>query len=237
VVDPFDSPVRGRARNGADDGWSAATPVQSGSARRPGAAPAARRNATSAPVDPPRVRREVQLPVPAAGRVRGSHTRSAAPGFVERVGAPTRSAVAFDTRRSYDPASVAGYRPRRAAPGRGLPGWAALGVLVGIAAAAGVIDAASSSQQSGAFNIGIVVASAVAILVVRRNEMLPVVLAPPIVYSGAAMLMLYIRSGGLHDKNALVNAALNYLVYGFPAIATATAIVLLVAAVRMLARR
>jgi hypothetical protein len=122
-------------------------------------------------------------------------------------------------------------------PPRGLPGWAALLLLIVIAAVGGLIDTAANIQVRGAFNIGIVVASAIAILVVRRTEMLPVVLAPPIVYSGAAMLMLYIRSGGLHNRHEVLNAALNYLVYGFPAIATATGVVLIIAAIRMLAKK
>ena len=71
----------------------------------------------------------------------------------------------------------------------------------------------------GGFNIGIVVASVVAILVVRRSDMFPIVVAPPIVYSLASGIMLYLRSGGLHDKKVVLDAAANWLVYGFPAIA------------------
>ena len=122
-------------------------------------------------------------------------------------------------------------------PERGLPGWGALLLLIGIAAVGGLIDTATNTQWRGAFNVGIVLASGIAILAVRRSDMLPVVLAPPIVYSGAAMFMLYIRSGGFHNKHEVINAALNYLVYGFPAIATATGVVLVIAAIRMLVKR
>jgi hypothetical protein len=113
----------------------------------------------------------------------------------------------------------------------------ALALLVGTAAVGGLIDTVLNSQVRGAFNVGVVVASGLAILLVRRSEMLPVVLAPPIVYSGAAMFMLYVRSGGFHNKHEVINAALNYLVYGFPAIATATAVVLLIAAARLVVKR
>jgi Domain of unknown function (DUF6542) len=120
---------------------------------------------------------------------------------------------------------------------RGLPGWAALALLVVIAAIGGIIDTATDVQVRGGFNIGIVVASVVAILLVRRSAMLLIVLSPPIVYSAAAMMMLYVRSGGLDNRDEVINAALNYLVYGFPAIATATAVVIVVAFVRQLIKR
>ena len=72
---------------------------------------------------------------------------------------------------------------REAVNERGLPGWAALLVLVAIAAVGGIIDTIGSIQVRGGFNIGIVVASVVAILVVKRSHMFPIVIAPPIVYS------------------------------------------------------
>jgi fumarate reductase subunit D len=121
------------------------------------------------------------------------------------------------------------------APERGLPWWGALLILVGIAVIGGVVDAKSSSQ--GAFNIAIIAASVISILVVRRSHMFPIVIAPPIVYSVASMFMLYIRSDGLHDKKQIIDAAANYLVYGFPAIASATAAVLIIAGIRMIARK
>jgi hypothetical protein len=49
--------------------------------------------------------------------------------------------------------------------------------------------------------------------------------------------MLYVRSSGGHDRKVLFDAAVNWLVYGFPAIAAATAIVLIVAGIRLIARR
>jgi hypothetical protein len=123
------------------------------------------------------------------------------------------------------------------APERGLPWWAALLLLVVIAALGGAIDTLGSIQVKGGFNIGIVVASIVAMLVVKRSHMFPVVIAPPIVYSAAAVFQLYVRSSGLHDKKVVLDAAANYLVYGFPAIAAATAAVLIIAGVRLIARK
>jgi hypothetical protein len=136
-------------------------------------------------------------------------------------------------------AAPAGTRSHRATGSteRGLAGWLALLVLVAVAALGGIIDTATGVQVRGGFNIGIIAASVAGILLVRRSEMLPVVLAPPIVYSLGAMFMLYWRSGGLHNKHEVINAALNYLVYGFPAIAAATAAVLIVAGVRLVTHR
>jgi CHASE2 domain-containing sensor protein len=132
--------------------------------------------------------------------------------------------------------SIESLRQRRA-PERGLPAWAALLVLIAIAALGGVLDTLASIQVKGGFNIGIVIASIVAILIVKRSHMFPIVIAPPIVYSGAALFQLYVRSSGLHDKKVVLDAAANYLVYGFPAIAAATAAVLIIAGCRLIIRK
>jgi hypothetical protein len=124
-----------------------------------------------------------------------------------------------------------------AARQRGLPGWVGLLVLVGIMVIGILIDAAGGHQLGTGFNIGIIAGSIIAVLVVRRSGMFPVVVAPPIVYSLGAGISLYVRSSGLHDRGVLVDAATNWLVYGFPAIAAATASVLIIAGIRLIARR
>jgi hypothetical protein len=125
----------------------------------------------------------------------------------------------------------------RASRERGLPGWAGLLVLVGITTLGIVFDAARGHQLGVGFNVGIIAGSIVAILVVRRSGMFPVVVAPPIVYSLGAGISLYLRSSGLHDRGVLIDAATNWLVYGFPAIAAATASVLIIAGIRLIIRR
>jgi hypothetical protein len=120
---------------------------------------------------------------------------------------------------------------------RGLPWWGAFLVLLAIAGVGGILDTVSGGQARGGFNWGIVIASVVAILLVRRSGMFPIVIAPPIVYSLGSGGMLYIRSGGLHDRRVLFDGAANWLVYGFPAIAIATACVLIIAGIRLIARR
>ena len=127
--------------------------------------------------------------------------------------------------------------PRPTTTERGLPAWAAFLVLLAIAGIGGVIDTLSGSNVRGGFNIGVVVASIVAMLLVRRSAMFPIVIAPPLVYSLASGSMLYLRSGGLKDRKVLLDGAANWLVYGFPAIAAATAAVLIIAGVRMITHR
>jgi hypothetical protein len=120
---------------------------------------------------------------------------------------------------------------------RGLPWWGALLVLIGVAVVGGLIDKLASIDNQGGFNIGMVVASIVAILMVKRSHMFPVVIAPPIVYSAAALGELYLRSSGSNRRQVLIDAASNYLVYGFPAIAASSAAVLIIAGVRLISRK
>ena len=122
-------------------------------------------------------------------------------------------------------------------PERGLPWWAALLLLVVIAGIGGLIDTLGSIDVKGGFNFGIVAASVIAVLAVKRSHMFPIVIAPPIVYSAAAISQLYIRSGGLSNRKVILDAAANYLVYGFPAIAAATAAVLIIAGLRLIVRK
>lgn len=120
---------------------------------------------------------------------------------------------------------------------RGLPGWLAVLVLIAIAGVGGLIDSISGSAIRGAFNYGLVLASLIAILIVRRSQMFGVVIAPPLVYFVASAGLLYVRTGGLHNRGKLIDAATNWIVYGFPAIAGATAVVLVIAGIRLVTRR
>jgi hypothetical protein len=113
----------------------------------------------------------------------------------------------------------------------------ALGILIVVAGLGGITDTAGGASLKGLFSIGLIAGSIIAILAVRRAEMFPVIIAPPLVYFGASAVMLYLRTDHLHNKDALIDAASNWLVYGFPAIAGASAAVLLIAGIRMLANR
>jgi len=152
------------------------------------------------------------------------------------------------TPRGYDPndpngapvpasRSAARAQQRETTRQRGLPGWAALLILLAIAGIGGIIDISSGNSVRGGFNIALVVASLIAIVVVRHRDMFPIVVAPPLVYIVASGVLLYVRSGGLHNRHVLIDTAANGLVYGFPAIAGATAAVLIVAGIRLVSNK
>ena len=123
------------------------------------------------------------------------------------------------------------------APERGLPWWAALLLLIALAGIGGVIDTIGSNQLKGGFNIGIVIASVVAILAVKRRTCSRSSSRRRSSTRLAAVFQLYVRSSGLHDKKVVLDAAANWLVYGFPAIAAATAAVLIIAGIRLIIRK
>ena len=119
-------------------------------------------------------------------------------------------------------------------PGWGRPAWQALLVVAAITTVGVVLDVVRNG--TGGVNVAIIVGSVAGILVVRRLAMFPVVIAPPLVYMLGSAAVLYLRSGGPHNKTVLIDIATNWLVYGFPAMAIASAAVLLVAAIRMITK-
>jgi len=194
----------------ADDGWGPATAVYGGGSSAP-----------------PRVGRAFT-----PGAEDGWSPAGPLPGRDQRA---TRAAERAAERPRGDYSSDA-LRAAKA-PERGLPWWAGLLLLIAIAGIGGLIDTLGSIDVKGGFNFGIVAASVIAILAVKRSHMFPIVIAPPIVYSVAAISQLYIRSGGLSNHKVVLDAAANYLVYGFPAIAAATAAVLIIAGLRLIVRK
>lgn len=202
-----------------DDGWGPSTAVRGGGARGSGLASSRAHDERRAPRGP-------MPPVRPTGPRRGDAWTP--------QGRPTNDRSRAN--RQMDRQLESLRDPERVRE-RGIPGWAAFLVLVVIAVVGGLIDTVASIQVKGGFNFGIVIASIVAILIVKRSHMFPIVIAPPIVYSLGAVFQLYLRSGGLHDKKVVFDAAANYLVYGFPAIAAATAAVLIIAGIRLITRR
>ena len=209
---------------GGGDGWGPSTAVYSSAASQAASAPA-----------PPRVSRgfSTGAPVPETKKRDGDWD---APG--PRSGREQRAVRAADRRTER---SVQALAERTETVERGLPWWGALLLLLGIAGVGALIDNLGSINGKTGFNIGIVIASIVAIIAVQRSHMFPVVIAPPIIYSGAALIQFYVRrataGSGVSKQQVLLDAAANYLVYGFPAIAGATAAVLLIAGVRLISRK
>jgi Gpi18-like mannosyltransferase len=122
-------------------------------------------------------------------------------------------------------------------PERGVAGWLAVIVLIVVSAIGAAVDLLTGSAIKGGFNIALIVGSIIAIVIVRRRSMFSVVVAPPLVYFVASAGILYIRSGGLSNRSQLIDSAVNWLVYGFPAIAGATAAVLIISGIRMITHR
>jgi hypothetical protein len=172
-----------------------------------------------------------------AGSPWGPSTASNTTGYAEDPFArPDRYAVP----QSHPASRSAIDRLKAAVPAtqqRGLPGWGALLVQIGVTVLGILVDALRGQQLGTGFNVGIIAGAVLSVLLVRRSAMFPVVVAPPIVYSLAAGISLYIRSSGLSDHSVLLDAATNWLVYGFPAIAAATAAVLIIAGIRLIVRR
>jgi hypothetical protein len=210
-------PSNERADRREDDGWGPSTAVYSASANRePAARPA------------PRVGRAFTQPAAVGPQHAADPWTPAGP----RSARDQRAARAAERRTEQSVQAL-----RETVPERGLPWWGALLLLIVIAALGGIIDTLGSIQVKGGFNIGIVIASVIAILAVKRSHMFPIVIAPPIVYSAAALFQLYVRSSGLNDRRVILDAAANYLVYGFPAIAASSAAVLIIAGIRLIARK
>ena len=206
-------------RDGADDGWGPATSVRSSGADTPAPRPSHARAPRPPRGSQPDAASYADAPAPwDSGALATTEAPAAAHGSQSALEQLTSSVANAGSRR-------------------GIPGWAALLVQVAITVIGILIDSVRGEQLSNGFNIGIIVGSVVSILVVRRSGMFPVVIAPPIVYSLGAGISLYLRSGGLHDRGVLIDAATNWLVYGFPAIAAATAVVLIGAGIRMITRR
>ena len=171
-----------------------------------------------------------RLPAP------GSDSRSALAGS-EPYDQPYRGGSYVDGDASPESGPLSS-RGRAAAHERAIPSLAAvLALFVICAAGAGIDEIAGSSRTTTVFNIALVVGSLLAIILVRRRSMFAVVVAPPLVYAVASFIQLYLRSGGLGDRKVLLDAAANWLVYGFPAIAGAVAAVLIVAGLRLITRR
>lgn len=130
------------------------------------------------------------------------------------------SASAFDTERGYT----------RAAAQRGLPAPAALLVLAACLAGGVVVDQIVGSGSG--LRIGLIVGSLLAVLFVRFRSLFVVVVSPPLAFIVGSAAELAVKSGGVPGRTDLLGFATGWLVYGFPTIAAASAVVLVIAGVR-----
>lgn len=120
--------------------------------------------------------------------------------------------------------------PAPSRSGLSLTGAGAVAVLAGIAFVAGLVDVLAGDSLRLVFAGGLVLGSVVAALLVVRRDLLVVVFAPPLVYLVASALAVLLGRGS--TGGGLIDAAAGWLIYGFPAMATATAAAAIIAAIR-----
>lgn len=119
------------------------------------------------------------------------------------------------------------------APGMTLTGVGAVLLMVVAAALGAVIDVALGPSLGLATTIMLAVGAVAAAWLVRRRNLFWVVIAPPLVYLLIAVAALLLASGLGVTLTGLAAA----LVYGFPAMAIATVLGVVMASVRHVAGR
>ncbi|HVQ93921.1 MAG TPA: DUF6542 domain-containing protein [Mycobacteriales bacterium] len=120
-----------------------------------------------------------------------------------------------------------------ATAGPSLTDLGAVLVIVATSMVGGCIDLITGSGLRLAFAVGLVFGAAVAAAIVRRSGLLTVVVAPPLIYVLASLISVLVAPGGLGAAGKLYDAAAGWLVYGFPAMASATGIAVVVAGIRL----
>ena len=114
--------------------------------------------------------------------------------------------------------------------GRTLTGVGAVLVMTGISAVAGLLDVLAGSALRLIFAAGLVLGTLVAGLLVVRRDLLMVVFAPPLVFLAASAVAVLLGRGD--NGGGLIDLATSWLVYGFPAMAVATGVALVIWLVR-----
>jgi hypothetical protein len=125
--------------------------------------------------------------------------------------------------RRADPPPTGGVGPT-------LTGVGAVLLLAGVAGVAGLLDVLAGSSLRLIFAAGLVLGTLIASLLVVRRDLLVVVFAPPLVFVAASAVAVLLGRG--ETGGGLVDLATSWLVYGFPAMATATAVAVVVWLIR-----
>ncbi len=123
-----------------------------------------------------------------------------------------------------------GSRPVLNPSRRGMAGPAAALLAFVVSGIGGSIDVFTGPGLRLLFAICLIGSTAVAAALVRRSDLLWVVLAPPLICLALAMVNVLTTS---HSATGLT---MDYLAHGFPAIAIATGLAALIGGVRLLSR-
>lgn len=123
--------------------------------------------------------------------------------------------------------------PRRAAPQRGVAGaLAVLGVFL-VTLAAGAADSYLGVGLGLITTVGLAGSTLAAALLVRRRDLASVVVAPPLVFVGVALVNIVLAPSATFSLPTIATL----LIRGFPAMAVAVAVALVVGLGRLVARR
>lgn len=120
--------------------------------------------------------------------------------------------------------------PSRSGREGALTGTGAVILLAGVSAVAGLLDVLAGSALRLIFAAGLVLGTLLASLLVVRRDLLTVVFAPPLVFVAASAVAVLLGRG--KTGGGLIDLATSWLVYGFPAMATATGVAVVIWLIR-----
>jgi hypothetical protein len=126
-----------------------------------------------------------------------------------------------------------------AAPARArLTGAGAVALAFLVTLTGGAFDLATGSGLRRTFAVTLVIGAVLAAMLVRTRALYVVVIAPPLIYIADSVLASIIEpTGAFESKTKLMALLANWLVYGFPEMAAATGLAILIAGLRLVGRR
>jgi hypothetical protein len=119
-----------------------------------------------------------------------------------------------------------------------LTGAGAVALAFVVSLIGGSYDLVTGPGLRRGFAVALVVGAVLAALLVRTKDLFTVVVAPPMIYMLVSLLATIPHSNGAFGSKAKFTGTLaNWLVYGFPEMAAATGLALVIAVIRLLMRR
>ena len=114
----------------------------------------------------------------------------------------------------------------------------ALALAFVVTLAGGAFDLVTGPGLRRVFAIALVIGAVLAAMLVRTTDLFAVVVSPPLIYLTVSALATIPHADAAFSSKTRFSALLaNWLVYGFPEMATATLLAAVIAAARLLARR